>query len=186
MLKNRVGLYFVFFILIFILWASFTFTRQDFSTAKPLQVEFLVKPENQTQTVANHTCIFPGFGERNARVFSIGQNGLNISLNKSACVDFSLNPREYHTNNRICEYDGSVKLYAYLAPRPSKSLINHWSLLSSKLKLCIGKSKSIPLNGTINVTACIKGLEKGEYYVYIIAFSQQGWKSWDWLKLRVG
>jgi len=183
---RKVLIFFLFCTLIFVIYELDQLTSKGDVTTEPLKVEFTVESkfkEPKSDQCNIHNCLFPGFGERNARVLFVNSEDIS-SINKTACINLTIKPREYYINGKRCEYCGKVKLYAYLGSKLDACLSDHWSFLSSKLGQRVGESDWVDLNSTVNVTACVKG-PMGDYYLYLVVSSQQGWKSWNCVTVRI-
>ncbi|WP_297090285.1 hypothetical protein [Thermococcus sp.] len=146
------------------------------------------KLQKNPDNTVRHECLRPGYGELNTHSLQLDKKKLIISEGRHFVVRGHITGREYHVGEAggseiTCYYDGHVVLKAYLGPEASK---DSWSYMQGKLTGVDGLDIKIipqefPLkpNETIDFRVEIHVQKTGTYYLYIVAFGEGGWKSWD-------
>ncbi|WP_456450630.1 hypothetical protein [Palaeococcus sp. (in: euryarchaeotes)] len=152
----------------------------------------------ETSRTSNNTpiqgCMHPGYGEFNIDSIKLSKKEIIIHEGERVEVRGSITGKEYHVgeaggSKNTCYYDGCVVLRAYLGPEASKS---SWSYMSGKLTEIEGLNVKITpqkfclkSNETIEFQVEVIAQKAGTYYLYIVAFGEKGWKSWDVIEIKV-
>ncbi|WP_297521765.1 hypothetical protein [Thermococcus sp.] len=140
--------------------------------------------------------LHPGYGEFNANNVLIGDGEvmrkhytLMMSPNGTAVLRGVVFAREYRVSSGkgravTGHYDGKVELRAYMG---DAFLPQAWSALKPRLKPVSGLKVEIRpeelrvepgKNGTFEVRIDSSNAAPGKYYIYIVAFGEEGWKGW--------
>jgi len=135
-------------------------------------------------------CVHPGYGEFNAHVLSLAEKSVSLHVGESAEISGTVEGRAFFTGNETCYYLGNVTLRAYLGPKLPK---DSWNYMSGKLRgvnglkivisparIALAPGKSVPF--IVKITA----ERAGTYYLYVVALSNAGWRSWAVVRVTVG
>ncbi len=135
------------------------------------------------------TCVHPGYGELNTHVLNLAEENVSLHVGESAEISGTVEGKAFFVGNETCHYSGNVTLRAYLGPEFSK---DSWSYMSGELKgieglkvkisparMALAPGKNAPF--TLKVTP----ERVGTYYLYVVAISDAGWKSWTLVRVNV-
>lgn len=135
------------------------------------------------------SCIYPGYGEMNARVLNLAKENVSLHVGESAKISGTIEGKAFLVGEESCHYSGHITLRAYLGPEASK---DSWSYMSGKLKDVEGLKVEIsPSETTLTpgesaaFTLKVTPESAGTYYLYIVATSDAGWKSWEVVRVNV-
>ncbi|MDK2783358.1 MAG: hypothetical protein PWQ32_947 [Thermococcaceae archaeon] len=144
--------------------------------------------------------IHPGYGEFNANnlLFEkldgkvLQTPAFLMPPNATIRIRGKLFAKEYKVGNITCYYAGKVEIKAFLG---TPSMSGSWSRTAENLKDIENISVEITprelfispeKNATFEVEIKTKNTHIGQsYYVYIVVFGEDGWKSWNkiWIKI---
>ncbi|WP_457742596.1 hypothetical protein [Thermococcus sp.] len=134
-------------------------------------------------------CVHPGYGELNAHVLSLAKRSVSLHVGESAKIGGTVEGRVFLVGNETCYYSGNVTLRAYSGPEFSK---DSWSYMAGKLSKVKGLAVKITPrelhlkpNETLEFQVGVIAQKEGTYYLYIVAFGEKGWKSWDVIEVEV-
>ena len=160
------------------------------SESTPLEIN----GENENASRVEPECLHPEYGEINIRSIKLGEKKVIAHEGDKVVVRGNITGKKYHVgesggSKNTYHYDGCVVLKAYLGPEISKSA---WSYMAGKLSKVEGLTvKIIPSsfclkpNETLEFQIEVTPQKEGSYYLYIVAFGEKGWKSWDVIELEV-
>ncbi|AIF69850.1 hypothetical protein PAP_07300 [Palaeococcus pacificus DY20341] len=149
---------------------------------------------NENASRVEPECLHPAYGELNIHSIRLSENEVMIHKGDKVVVRGNITGKEYHVgesggSKNTCYYDGCVVLKAYLGPEASKS---SWSYMQGKLTKVEGLDTKITPqkfclkpNETIEFQVEVIAQKAGTYYLYIVAFGEKGWKSWDVIEVEV-
>ena len=134
-------------------------------------------------------CIHPGYGEFNAHVLDLREENVSLHVGESAEISGTVEGKAFFVGNKTCHYSGDVTLKAYLGPEYAKG---SWSYMSGELKSVEGLKVEITPSKTIlnpgksmPFTLKVTPKRTGTYYLYVVALSDAGWKSWTLVRVNV-
>lgn len=135
------------------------------------------------------SCIYPGYGEMNARVLNLVGENVSLHVGESAEISGTVEGKAFLVDDETCHYSGHITLQAYLGPDVSK---DSWSYMRGKLRDVEGLKVEISPSETtltpgesVAFTLKVKPESAGTYYLYIVATSDTGWKSWEVIRVNV-
>ena len=135
------------------------------------------------------SCIYPGYGEMNSHVLNLGKENVSLRVGESAKISGTVEGKAFLVGEKTCHYSGHLTLRAYLGPFVSR---NSWSYISEKLRDVEGlkveiNPSEIALSPGKSVAFTLKVTPEsaGAYYLYVVATSGRGWKSWDVIEIEV-
>lgn len=150
---------------------------------------------NSKSPIQNENCLYPGYGEVNDGSVTLDEKGITANVGERVETNGTITGKMYNVgengkSSRPCYYDGNMTLRAYLGPKMSKS---SWSYMSGKLRSVNGtmnitvepSTVYLAAGGTVNFRVNIAPKKKGVYCLYIVAFGESGWKSWDFIEVDV-
>jgi|GEM_PF-882032 hypothetical protein len=169
-----------------------TFTASETHTMSNMET-------NLSKTISN--CVHPSYGEFNIHNIELMTKGVIIPPNKTVTVKGVIFAKEYTVkgmkgfevvNETKCYYSGKVKLKAFIG---EPNLGNAWRAIQRKLE----ETKELEIeiipseveifpqkNATFKIRISAKNAEKGRtYYIYLVAFGEEGWKSWEVLEVKI-
>ncbi|EHR78886.1 hypothetical protein OCC_07109 [Thermococcus litoralis DSM 5473] len=144
--------------------------------------------------------VHPGYGEFNANnlLFEkldgkvLQTPAFLMPPNATIRIRGKLFAKEYKVGNITCYYAGKVKIKAFLG---TPSMSGSWSHMAENLRDIENISVEITprelfispeKNATFEVEINTKNTHVGQnYYVYIVAFGESGWKSWGRIEIKI-
>jgi len=146
-------------------------------------------PQGETSELV-FSCVSPGYGEFSSNLIFLNKTIITLKPRKTVTLSGVLTGKAFHVGNETCYYDGNVTLRAYLGPKTSKSA---WSYTGERLTKVVGLDVKITpgelrlkSNERAEFKIEITPQKAGTYYLYIVAFGDKGWKSWDVIEVEVG
>ncbi|NJE60295.1 hypothetical protein [Thermococcus sp. 21S7] len=134
-------------------------------------------------------CVHPGYGELNAHVLNLTEENVSLHVGESAEITGAVEGKAFFVGNETCQYSGNATLRAYLGPEYTK---DSWSYVSGKLRSVEGLKVRIDPSGialepgkTVPFTLKVTPERTGTYYLYAVAFSDAGWRSWAVVRINV-
>ncbi len=114
---------------------------------------------------------------------------MSLHVGESAKISGTVEGKAFFVGNKTCHYSGNVTLRTYLEPEFSK---DSWSYMSGELKRVEGLKVEITPSKTIlnpgksmPFTLKVTPERAGTYYLYVVALSDAGWKSWTLVRVNV-
>lgn len=172
--------------------SRFTSTENTNTISKNKSISTQIGDSNTTSIEPE--CLHPGYGEINIHSIKLGEKKVIAHEGDKVVVRGNITGKEYHVgesggSKNTCHYDGCVVLKAYLGPEAPKS---SWSYMQRKLTEVEGLDIKITPqkfclkpNETMEFQVEITPQKAGTYYLYIVAFGDKGWKSWDVIEVKV-
>jgi hypothetical protein len=134
-------------------------------------------------------CMHPAYGEFNTKLIKLSKRKIVVHAGEQAEVKGNITGKEYQVGAATCYYDGNLTLKVYLGPKTPK---DSWSYMAGKLSKVEGLTVKITPqkfwlkpNETLEFQVGIAPQKAGTYYLYIVAFGEKGWKSWDVIEVEV-
>ncbi len=134
-------------------------------------------------------CVHPGYGEFNSHILSLAEENVSLHVGESTEISGTVEGKAFFVGNETCHYSGNVTLRAYLGPGYPK---DSWGYMSGKLKSVEGlKVEITPSKAVLNPGKSVSFILKvtpdrtGTYYLYVVALSDAGWRSWAVVKVNV-
>lgn len=143
----------------------------------------------------------PGYGEFNVKnVIFKSLDGQILEENPSflmppnstITIKGVIFAKRYKINNIVCYYGGKAELKAFLG---SANEVESWHYLEGTLREVKNISVEIApreafifpgKNATFEVEISAKNTHVGQnYYIYIVAFGEGGWKSWSRIEVKI-
>ena len=174
--------------------ASLEADNEKYNNSQSESTPLEINGGNENASRVEPECLHPGYGEINIHSIKLGEKKVIAHEGDKVEVRGNIAGKEYHVGEsggpkNTCHYDGCVVLKGYLGPEASKS---SWSYISGKLTEIEGLNVKITpqkfclkANETIEFQVEVIAQKAGTYYLYIVAFGEKGWKSWDVIEVEV-
>ena len=149
-------------------------------------VGYALTYNDQTQS----SCpIPPGFGNFNAGLLHLERTSVSGKVRETISITGTLIGKNYTVNGRGCPYHGRVTIVAYEGP----ALNGPWNLIDPNLTApgnveveVFPEEFYLSPGGKESITVTITPRKAGTFHVYIVAFSDEGWKAWAELTVTAG
>ena len=131
----------------------------------------------------------PGFGNFNAGLLHLERTSVSGKVGEPISIAGILIGKNYRVNGRGCPYHGRVSIVAYEGPLRN----GPWNFIEGNLTAprdvnvqVLPEEFYLSSSGKENITVTITPRKAGKFHVYIVAFSDEGWKAWAELTVTAG
>ena len=131
----------------------------------------------------------PGFGNFNAGLLHLERTSVSGKVGEPISIAGILTGKKYTVNGRGCPYQGRVSIVTYEGPVRNGS----WNFIEQNLTApgdvsvqVLPEEFYLSPSGKENITVTITPRKAGRFHVYIVAFSDEGWKAWIQISIKAG